>query len=72
MCGKDSILALSEDKYIGDSQESGDYGGEKKEISTDKRIENPEKRRDDNKDQEKYIEDSDPFDCPHIRGLYPA
>ena len=72
MCGKDGILALSEDKYIRDSQESGDYSGEKKQISTDKRIENPEKRCDDNKDQEKYIEVSNPFNCSHIRGLYPA
>ena len=72
MCGKDGILALSEDKQIRDSQKSGHYGGEKKQISTDKRIENPEKRCDDNKDKEEDIENSNPFCCPQIRGLYPA
>jgi len=72
MCGKGDILALSEDKDIGDSQESGDNGGEKKQVSTDLRIENAEKRCDDNEDQEKYVEGSNPSCFPQVRGLHPA
>ena len=72
MCGKNRILALSEDKDIGDSQESSSNGSKKKQVSTDNGIEDPEKRCNENKDQEKHIEDLDPFDCSHIRGLYPA
>jgi len=72
MCGKGDILALSEDEDIGNSQKGRDYGAEKKEIGADKRIENPQQRCDDNKDQEERIENSNPFRCPQIRGLYPA
>ena len=61
MCGKNGILALSEDKDIGNSQKGRDYGGEKKGISADKRIENAEKRCDDNEDQEKCVEVPNPF-----------
>ena len=72
MCGKGDVLALSEDKDIGDPQESGGNGGKKKQISTDKGIKNAEKRCDDNEDQEKYVEGPNPLCFPQILGLYPA
>ena len=72
MCGKGDILALSEDKDIGDCQESSYYSSKKKQVSTDKGIENPQQRCDDNEDQEKYVEGPNPFCFPQILGLYPA
>ena len=72
MRGKDPILALSEDKDIGDCQESRNNGGEKDQVGTDNRIENAKKRCDDNEDEEKCVEASNPFCFPQILGLYPS